>query len=48
MTVQVKRAATGETETHELIGTIEPEQEKQIEQLLKEKDDGDNALDSGA
>lgn len=44
-TVQIKRAATGETETHELVGRITPEQE---EQLLKEKDDGDNALDSGA
>lgn len=48
MTIQVKRAATGETETHELVGTISPEQENQIEQLLKEKDDGNNALDSGA
>lgn len=45
MVVQIKRAATGETETHELIGRITPEQEQQ---LLKDKNDGDNALDSGA
>lgn len=46
MTVQIKRAATGETETHELVGKVTEEQAEQLG--LKGKDDGDNALDSGA
>ncbi len=45
MVVQIKRAATGETETHELVGRMTPEQEQQ---LLKEKENGDNPLDSGS
>ena len=45
-TVQVKRAATGEVETHELVGKVSDEQAEQLG--LKEKQDGGNALDSGA
>jgi hypothetical protein len=44
--VQIKRAATGETETHELVGKITDEQAKELN--LKEKEHGGNALDSGA
>lgn len=46
MVVQIKRAATGETETHELVGRVTEEQAEQLG--LKGKEDGDNALDSGA
>jgi hypothetical protein len=46
MVVQIKRAATGETETHELVGKVTEEQAEQLG--LKGKEDGDNALDSGA
>ena len=45
-TVQVKRAATGEMETHELVGRINAEQAEELG--LKGKEDGDNALDGGA
>jgi hypothetical protein len=38
MTIQIKRAATGETETHELVGKVMDE--------VKEQSDGGNALDS--
>lgn len=38
MTVEVTRAATGKTETFELVGTVLPQ----------ESDDGGNALDSSA
>jgi hypothetical protein len=30
MTIQVKRAATGETETHELVGTLTAEQAEEL------------------
>jgi hypothetical protein len=40
MTIHIKRAATGETETHELIGKVMDE--------VKENSDGGNALDNGA
>lgn len=46
MVVHIKRAATGETETHELVGKVTEEQAEQLG--LKGKEDGDNALDSGA
>jgi hypothetical protein len=46
MVVQIKRAATGETETHELVGKVTDEQAEQLG--LKEKDDGNDALDNGA
>lgn len=45
-TVQVKRASTGEMETHELVGRITAEQAEELG--LKGKEDGDNALDGGA
>lgn len=45
-TVQVKRAATGETETHELVGKITDEQAQELG--LKEQEHGGNALDGGA
>lgn len=40
MTIHIKRAATGETETHELIGKVMDE--------VKENSDGGNALNNGA
>ena len=42
-TVQVKRAATGETEAYELIGHI-----GQDEQPTEENENGSDTLDSGA
>jgi hypothetical protein len=45
-TVQIKRAATGETETHEMVSVITDEQAEQLK--LKGDQDGGNALDSGA
>ena len=38
MTIHIKRAATGETETHELIGKIDTQDKK-------ENDDGRDAFD---
>jgi hypothetical protein len=43
-TVQIKRAATGETETHEMVSVITDEQAEQLN--LKEKEHGSNAFDS--
>lgn len=45
-TVQVKRAATGETETHELIGHIG--QDEPTEQPTEDNENGSDTLDSGA
>lgn len=45
-TVQVKRAATGETETYELIGHIG--QTEQPEQPTEDNENGSDTLDSGA
>lgn len=42
-TVEVKRAATGETETYELIGHI-----GQDEQPTEDNENGSDTLDSGA
>ena len=42
MTIHIKRAATGETETHELIGKISA----QDEQDTQESDLGSDAFDS--
>jgi hypothetical protein len=44
--VQIKRADTGKTETHELVGKITDEQAKELG--LKEQEHGGNALNSGA
>jgi len=40
MTIQIKRAATGETETHELVGKVMDE--------VKEQSDGGNAQHGSA
>ena len=45
MVVQIKRAATGETETHELVGKITAEQAEQLG--LKEQENGDDAQHNG-
>lgn len=45
-TVHIKRAATGETETHEMVGKVTAEQAEELG--FKEQENGDNALDSGA
>lgn len=42
MTIEIKRAATGETEQYELIGTLQPTQP------TEEKTNGSHTLDSGA
>ena len=42
-TVEVKRAATGETETYELIGHIGPD-----EKPTEDNENGSDTLDSGA
>ena len=43
-TVQVKRAATGEVETHELVSVITDAQAEELG--LKEKEHGSHTLDS--
>ena len=45
MTIEIKRAATGEVETHELVGKITSEQAEQLN--LKEQENGSDPLDSG-
>jgi hypothetical protein len=40
MTIQIKRAATGKTETFDVVG--------QVTEEVKEQDDGGNTLDSGS
>ena len=41
MVIQVKRAATGEVETHTLVGYVNPEQIEQLKQQ-KEQENGCN------
>lgn len=45
-TVTIKRAATGQVETYELVGLTTPEQHERImRDLNKDKDDGGHTLD---
>lgn len=48
MVIQVKRTTTGEVETHELVGYVNPDQLTKLKQPAKEQENGSDSLNGCA